>query len=1600
MKKIIQKAKNFHYLLHFDQANISESILQFTNFLYLAQLFNLGKNFEPNSEIVTIYSFLKSTFIFNLIPEKYFPHIQFLLLIYNLFLAISIFIVVLLNIKHNSKNWVLLMITINITLNIYPNVFFIPNLWLNIKQCFTESIFYFLISLINIIITLFITFLVVFFQRGDSLTHNENITNKIILARILIKLVEFITIYLSFYDDTISFILEQIILVWIILLNLFKLITIQISKIQLSILFLLFNLSLLADYRMMDYLLISILILSLQSQIQYNALQQILFRSETIISCQLAEKVYKKCLIEKQARIQLLIFKNNHKCTKCKAFYDIIECILKRNCKNERDKIIYANFISKKWPLRALVELFKEQSEDFYFQSAILTFQKMNETNFDISNYIYTSYKSQIESENVKKQLISLIQFLIKFWNQTIVNQFGIKQFYQQTQQVGRKIDQISKNIEKIYDIKNCKLKDNQQSDVITLRLLQLYYCVAKVDIIKAQSMEDKINELFRSDKFRQSNTIDNNQLATNRSMLLTTSLIYNINKLIQPNYQQMSLFFDTSIEEINFIKSSFEIMPAFLSNVHDQFIENFIQKGQSRLCQQGQQTFYQDLLGYIVPCNIHMIPLQGQNDYFINVILTKELNYNDQIVFGMNGKLYGMTRDFFEFSQQSIQYETYTKKLQINDLIEKGSLVQYYIENIQEQIQVLKQSIEKHQNYIIQEVQSQWQYPENHLNCIFNTSSLIKQQYNSSMNQLLSFSNFMSQKTNLQTSKQTEKSLQVSEFDESRSSNKELMVDGIEWSILNQNYHNSIRQMLDQFNDKQKTNRIRLVIIYSLIYKKIQIGKKSLGYFVMELKDYRQEFTQKTTTQNFTTYQTKKTESSAKNMSSYSFPQSDVDDINSEKPLFYDDLDNQINQINLKNHLLYLNKLELDKQAIICNNENQISSINITKQKFQSFDFENSSRLLKIQTDRQPKKHLLTTRIELQSINIQQDDDILQEAEKEFDEIAFERNIINNQEQDDDNFDGWKDKNLKDQYQKQKTKIINEQLSNQTFTKQLNALKDTFQYLEKISSQNFTLISLKKFTYFLFCVIILLIINIVLDSLRSYNHISENDNFLNQIFNEVKFHRICAIKLNLLITQLLRDTSIFNKNEIIFQMSEKQASIIFDYNIYDQQYKLINNYQQNQDINANYFNILFQQFNDDIRQSWDKTNLQAFQFTNNTQFLFDYIYDIVMYDLDNFEDQSTDYISASIFIILYSLLMLYQIKFLSTKQKVIIKLLKLAHQTNISKIQNQIARLSTIKDNFECSNQKNWKLTSYVKIISEDVQHDKSQRKQNHDLEGNIGHQYIYPNIIVLLLLCLFGAMGLFIQQIYYKKEYLSLQKQFLKLNIMIDHSLTYGNLIKTFQVIKISSSLDSSIIEDFNQSINNQINITNDIIDELERLQENDILDSLINNQCEYFSDMIEYCKNNVYPYNEMSQLIERGLISLTNNIQKVKNTEFNYELTTKQFQKVSQELLEYIKSQSFINTFLIYFIESVNTLDMEIEKLFEVGQHQFNNYVLMIELYEIGVGISLSLIYLLYGYLTQIYHRQDFRITMFFLRTIPNEQMQLKNILHQIKNIVQEK
>lgn len=89
-------------------------------------------------------------------------------------------------------------------MNAYPYLFYIPVIWLNINQCFKETIIYFIIALFNILSALILTLLTLFYSRGDILSLNENVTTTTIILRIILKFCEFLTIYFSFFSYTVS----------------------------------------------------------------------------------------------------------------------------------------------------------------------------------------------------------------------------------------------------------------------------------------------------------------------------------------------------------------------------------------------------------------------------------------------------------------------------------------------------------------------------------------------------------------------------------------------------------------------------------------------------------------------------------------------------------------------------------------------------------------------------------------------------------------------------------------------------------------------------------------------------------------------------------------------------------------------------------------------------------------------------------------------------------------------------------------------------------------------------------------------------------------------------------------------------------------------------------------------------------------------------------------------------------------------------------------------------------------------------------------------------------------------------------------------------
>jgi len=90
--------------------------------------------------------------------------------------------------------------------------------------------------------------------------------------------------------------------------------------------------------------------------------------------------------------------------------------------------------------------------------------------------------------------------------------------------------------------------------------------------------------------------------------------------------------------------------MPEFISSVHDDLINNLLNRGFSDLVRGKRQTFCIDFEGFIFPINLYLEHLFGgsQNDYCMFGMLLKLTTASEYVVFDGFGNILGITRKLF----------------------------------------------------------------------------------------------------------------------------------------------------------------------------------------------------------------------------------------------------------------------------------------------------------------------------------------------------------------------------------------------------------------------------------------------------------------------------------------------------------------------------------------------------------------------------------------------------------------------------------------------------------------------------------------------------------------------------------------------------------------------------------------------------------------------------------------------------------------------------------------------------------------------------------------------------------------------------------------
>ncbi|CAK70623.1 unnamed protein product (macronuclear) [Paramecium tetraurelia] len=417
---------------------------------------------------------------------------------------------------------------------------------------------------------------------------------------------------------------------------------------------------------------------------------------------------------------------------------DILQQLIRQSHFKKKMLIqIFCNYDLQNKPQKTLIQFMKYYKvQNIYDRAYGKALQK--QLNY-IINQNQSYFNSRVQSINMMDNETT-VQALIKSENaidciQKVVQSKislleSLRKGFQQQIEILDQVDDYTNNIFKCrnfilqsYDLKRYKLTGCQCTDILSLRILQMYFGIILNDIKESKVIEKLIEDIIKADKILQDTTINNQILLQNRFMVLNTSLINQRGKLINCNKQQISQFFGCSQEIMQNYQYIHEFMPDFIAQIHDELIDQFIDNGYTQLMKSGKLTFIQDPQNYLMPIYIHLYNPNIQDDFTLYSILTTQFQQQDYVIFDSEGKIQGISKRFFEYTKLS---KSFAQDINIYDIVHRGSSILYYFPNVISLIKDLKNNIDHNINNTLNNVRSFWQIPDNHLECLSQTHSLI----------------------------------------------------------------------------------------------------------------------------------------------------------------------------------------------------------------------------------------------------------------------------------------------------------------------------------------------------------------------------------------------------------------------------------------------------------------------------------------------------------------------------------------------------------------------------------------------------------------------------------------------------------------------------------------------------------------------------------------------------------------------------------------------------------------------------------------------------------------------------------------------------------
>ncbi|KAL4466156.1 hypothetical protein ABPG72_000702 [Tetrahymena utriculariae] len=180
-------------------------------------------------------------------------------------------------------------------------------------------------------------------------------------------------------------------------------------------------------------------------------------------------------------------------------------------------------------------------------------------------------------------------------------------------------------------------------------KLRQVYRVIVLNDLFASIQDEIYLNEILTNDQNKYFGQVSNVAVLRGDVISMKISFAKKQGEIISNNLSKIANYFGYTDQDVFKIKNIKSLIPSFISDIHDFFMQSSMQRGFSYLFGQNMQVFAADSQCFLIPINLFFsFSFENQNDCCIYSTLLKRDTTNSYILFDHFGKILGVSHKAF----------------------------------------------------------------------------------------------------------------------------------------------------------------------------------------------------------------------------------------------------------------------------------------------------------------------------------------------------------------------------------------------------------------------------------------------------------------------------------------------------------------------------------------------------------------------------------------------------------------------------------------------------------------------------------------------------------------------------------------------------------------------------------------------------------------------------------------------------------------------------------------------------------------------------------------------------------------------------------------